>query len=120
MNRFMGAIKKGIVGVQNAYNQEKKNAEERAKRKMEAAKTKYEKERIKAELEREKLKLQREMYEAKAAVQREKLAVARAKREAGIVSFGERAGKFMSKSLKSFQQLQQSLDKPPKKRRKGR
>lgn len=110
MANFIGAIKKGIAGVQSAYEKQKKEAEARAKRRMDSAKTKWEKERIKAELERKHLQLKRDMYRAKAAVKQEKLAVARAKREAGIVSFGERATKFLAKTYKGLQA-------PPKKRR---
>ncbi len=81
-----------ISGIRRLYAQQKKAAEERAKRRMAQAKSGYERERIKAELESEKLKLQRQMYEAKASVLRGKEAVAKAKREAGVVGAGERLG----------------------------
>ena len=93
-NRFIGAIKRGVSGVQEAYRRQKKVAEDRADRRMKVAKFKYEEISIEADLELEVLKLQREMYEAKAAVKREKVAIAKAKREAGVVGLGERVGGF--------------------------
>lgn len=117
-NRFVGAIKRGVSGVQSAYAQQKRAAEERAKLRMESAKTGYEKERIKAELERGNLRLQREMYDAKAAVQREKEAVAKAKRAAGVRSVGERASEFIGTTAKSIRSLQKKGN-PPKRRAKA-
>ena len=93
-NRFVGAIKKGVAGVQQAYIQQQKKADIRAKQRLATAKTNLEKERVKAELEREQLQLQRELYEAKALVRQEKALVAQARRKAGIISWGERAEGF--------------------------
>ena len=90
-NRFVGVIKKGISGIQDAYAKQKKVLEERARQRVKNAKTKLEDEHIKADLELEKLKLPREMYEAKAAVKREKVAVAKVKKEARAGGVRERA-----------------------------
>ena len=116
-NRFVGVIKKGVSGIQEAYRRQKKAAEDRADRRMKAAKTKFEDESIKADLKLEKLKLQREMYEAIAAVKREEVAVAKAKREAGVVGLSERAGGFMRIAGQAGKRLYRGLVAPPKRKR---
>ena len=115
---IIGSIKKGAGAVQSAYNQQKVAAEERAKRKMAVARTRLEKERAKLELEREKIALQRELFEAKAALQREKVAIAAEKRATGQIPFTERASGFLSRSAKSYRELQDKMYGPEPKKRK--
>ncbi len=117
MNRFMGAVKKGITGVQDAYSKQKRISEDRAKRKMWAARTRYEAERVKAEWELEKLQLQREMYEAKAAVRQEREAVAKARRDAGVTSLSERVEGF-ARGLYYGSSKRKTVKRKPVKRRK--
>lgn len=103
-NRFIGAVKKGITGVQAAYTREVKAAEVRARVKTRNAETRYKKEQVKAELEQKKLVLQRQMYEAKAAVKMEKEAVVRARHAAGVRTVGEQlssVGKSLSRDAMS-------------------
>ncbi len=116
-NRFIGAIKKGVSGIQEAYRQQRKVAEDRADRRRKAAKTKFEDASIEADLELEKLKLQREMYEAMAAVKREKVAIAKAKKEAGIVGLGERVGGFISTAGRAGGRFYRGLVTSPKRKK---
>ena len=117
-NRFVGVIKRGISGIQDAYNRQRSAIEERANQRLATAKTKLEKERIKSDLELEKLKLQREMYSAKAAVKIEKVAVAKAKREAGVVGIGERVGGFMHTAESAGKKFYKGLVPTPRRRTK--
>ncbi len=116
-NRFIGAIKKGISGIREAYRRQKKAAEDRADRRMKVAKTKFEDKSIKADLELEKLKLQREMYEAIAAVRREKVAIAKAKKEAGVVGLGERVGGLVSTAGRAGKRFYKGLVTSPKRKK---
>ncbi len=119
-NRFLSAIRKGITGVQNAYEQQRKAAEDRAKRRMAQAATRMERERIQIGLEMEKLKLQKEMYEAKAAVQREREKVAQARNASGV-GLSRRVSRFMDttrKGMSDFRKMQDSFyGSPPRKRK---
>ena len=115
--KFTAAVKRGIASVQAVYTQQKRAIDDRAERQLKATKDRYVRERIKADAERDKLRLQREMYQAKAAVKREQEAVDRAKRQAGITSFGEQASAFLSRTQKSFRQLQRGGGTSSRRRR---
>ena len=116
-NRLLGAVKRGMDGVQSAYRSHLRAAEARAKARVESAKTKLEREKARADLAREKLKLERELYEAKAAVKGERERVAAAKRKAGVVGIGERARRFIGEGEKAYRSL---VGTPKKKRTKGK
>jgi len=118
-NRFVSFIRRGIAGIQQAYQSQKRQAEERASRRVSAARTQLQKERAKAELALELARLEREKYEAMARVRQERASVAEARKRAGVVTVGEqlrRAGRDIGRSgMQAYRALSTTSTK--KKRR---
>jgi hypothetical protein len=113
---IMTAIKRGSAAVLSAYNQQKRDAEDRAKRRMANAKTKLERERAKLVLEREKVALQRELADAKLALARDKSTLAKERAALRGPSRISGVSKGLSSGFKSFAKWYDQGMAPPKRR----
>ena len=118
LNRFVGAVKRGVSGVQSAYVREKAAAETRAKTRMENARTAYEKEKVRAKLRQETAELKTEMYVAKAAATHAEQRARDARLEAGEYTFAERlmrgarsAAKGTQSAMRGAQSMSRELSK---------
>lgn len=109
--KLMTAVKGGASGLQKAYRDMQRAAEERAKRNIAKAKTKHEKEMARINLEREKVAIQLQMYEAQAALAREKEAATKAWRAAGGRTLGERLQEQATQFSHGLQDAQRSIQK---------
>ena len=99
LKRLSEMTKKRVATLQKAHRRRIKEADARARVKLARAKTELERRRIREEQKLAKVKAEREFYEAKLAVLREKEATTRIRREAGAFTFGERAGRFIKRSV---------------------
>jgi len=83
-------VKKHMVNLQKAYENQIAAADARARASMAKTKTKAEREKVKTKLAQEKLAIRRELYEAQAATKKAKVALEKARKEAGDLTMGER------------------------------
>ncbi len=93
INKLSSTIQKERSRLKVISVRRQKTADARARAKLATARTKIKREKTKTQQAREKLTLKRELYEERLATKREHEAMIRARREAGIITTGERLDK---------------------------